>query len=50
MKKFGETSVKDLWKEVKNDHYIKTYFPDYPKNVLPDAEYFYSIINTIYDG
>ena len=27
-----------------------SYFPDYPKGILPDRNYFYTIINTIFDN
>ena len=41
--KFPEISVKNIWQEIKNDNYASKYFPDLPKNTLPDRAYFFPV-------
>ena len=38
-----------LWKKIENNPYVQSYFPSYPKNVYPDKNYFYKVMNTILD-
>jgi hypothetical protein len=46
---FQELSVKNLWKELKDDPAFKIYFQDsYPDEKGPCRTYFFDILNTIY--
>ena len=46
---YEELSVKGLWPDLKDDETFKVYFNDvYPKDRLPNHDYFFNILNTIY--
>ena len=46
---FQELSVKNLWKELKDDPDFKIYFQDtYPDDKGPCRTYFFDVLNTIY--
>ena len=46
---YEELSVKGLWPDLKDDETFKVYFNDvYPKDRLPNHEYFFNILNTCY--
>ena len=47
---FEEFSVKNIWNQYKNDHFVLTYHPIVRLNNLPDRKYLMNIINTIYTG
>ena len=47
---FEELSVKNLWGEMKEDKDFMIYFQDdYPKDRYPCREYFFNILNTVYE-
>ena len=43
MYKFKEISTKVLWDQFKGDKYFVSYFPNYPKGVIPDSPFFYDV-------
>ena len=46
---FEELSVKNLWKDLKDDEAFNVYFQDkYPKDKGPCRVYFFNILNTVY--
>ena len=46
---WDELSVKNLWKDLKNDSAFNVYFSDkYPEEKVPNRKYFFDILNTIY--
>ena len=46
---WDELSVKNLWKDLKNDSTFNVYFSDkYPEEKVPNRKYFFDILNTIY--
>ena len=46
---FQELSVKRLWLDLKQDSKFNIYFNDeFPEEKVPNREYFYNILNTIY--
>ena len=46
---WDELSVKNLWKDLKNDGNFNIYFHDsYPDQRGPSRKYFFDILNTIY--
>ena len=47
---FNELSVKLMWEEMKDNLLLKSYFPDYPPSVRPNAGYFYKVVNTLFPG
>ena len=47
--KYDELGVCHLWKIFKDEPKFARYFPDrLPKNRLPDREYFFNVLNTVY--
>ena len=49
MPAWDELSVKNLWKDLKNDSNFNIYFHDkYPAERGPSRKYFFDILNTIY--
>ena len=45
---YEELSVKNLWKELKNDPQFNIYFQDnYANDKFPNRKYFFDILNTI---
>jgi len=46
---FPELAVRNMWKDLKNNDYFISYFPDLPKGKYPDKYYFYTILNTVFD-
>ena len=46
---YFELSVKNLWKDLKNDQSFNVYFQDkYAEDKVPCRKYFFDILNTIY--
>ena len=46
---YQELSVKNLWKDLKDDAQFNIYFQDeYPKDRLPCRKYFFDILKTVY--
>ena len=46
---FEELSVKNMWNDLKDDETFSIYFQDkFPKDRLPNREYFFNILNTVY--
>ena len=49
MSHYNELSVKNLWKDLKDDDKFRLYFQDsYANDRNPCREYFFNILNTIY--
>ena len=46
--KYGELSLSKMWAQVKADPELMIYFPDYLESQLPDRDYMFSIISTVY--
>ena len=48
---FDELSVINIWPMTKEDKQFMKYFPQkLPKGRVPDREYFFNILNTLYPG
>lgn len=46
---YDELAVKSNWKQVLEDEKLASYFPsDISDKKLPEREYFYAVINTLY--
>ena len=46
---YFELSVKNLWKDLKNDQSFNVYFQDkYAEDKVPCRKYFFDILNTVY--
>ena len=43
---YAELSVKNLYSKLKDHVHLKMHLPDYNDNVLPDKQFFYSLIST----
>ncbi len=47
--KHDEISVKNLWKELRENKAFSVYFNDsYPEDKAPNRDYFFNIMNTVY--
>ena len=46
--KYSELSLSKMWTHVKTDPDLMAYFPDYLESQLPDRDYMFSIISTVY--
>ena len=47
---YEELAVKNLWGDLKEDKELNVYFPDeLPKDRYPCREYFFNILNTVYE-
>ena len=47
---FPELSVRNLWKDLKNNDYFMSYFPNLPEGRFPPKKYFYTVLNTVFDN
>ena len=45
---FDELSVKNLWSQWKTNQCIKQYIPDYPEKYLPERDFFFGVVGTLY--
>ena len=51
MPKYDELSISKIMEFFKDDPRVLVYFPDnLPKGRLPDRQYFFNIVNTVYPG
>ena len=46
--KYKELSTRQIWAYVKGCHELMIYFPDYTESQLPDREFMFEIISTVY--
>ena len=45
---YSELSIKNLYTNLKDQYLLKRYLPDYSKNSLPDKQFFYPVISTLF--
>jgi hypothetical protein len=41
-------SIKRIWPEFKNLDYVADYFPDYTDSQLPERDFFYNVLSTLF--
>ena len=46
--KYPELSVSTVWKYIKENDELMAYFPDYPDAQLPERDYMFAVISTVY--
>ena len=47
---FPELTVRNMWKDLKNNKYFMSYMPTMPEGKFPPKEYFYNVLNTVFDN
>ena len=45
---YAELSVNNLYSKLKDHVHLKMHLPDYNDNVLPDKQFFYPLISTLF--
>ena len=45
---FDELSIKKLWSHFKNNQTLMKYMPDYPDKQLPERDFFFGVLSTLY--
>ena len=45
---FDELSVKKLWEHFKNNKTVMEYMPDYAPEELPERDFFFNVLSTLY--
>lgn len=46
---YKELSVAKVWPEFKDDQHLMRYMPDLEENELPEKEFFFGILTTLYE-
>ena len=46
---YKELSIKSVWPKFKDDKYLLQFLPDIKDDQLPEREYFYGILATVYE-
>ena len=45
---FDELSIKKHWNHFKNNQILMKYMPDYPDKQLPEWDFFFGVLSTLY--